>query len=855
MFGKVWTKKSCLLRKYAQLFVVLVSCITNHAFAQQEASVWPMGPVAGLSFTSGEAAKLQSNNIKASRVVSAISDRDGNLLFYTDGDKVWDRRHQQMPNGYGLNGAPYQSSCQIVPKPGDPNRYYIFTNRRSNWGAPNGAAHYAEVDLCLNNGMGDVVQVTKNTPLMSVAANRIAVVKHNNGVDYWVAFHKWQSDALYAYRVTSSGIDMSPVISHTGKYLGFSSNSTGDGGEMKFSSDGKKLAMAVTQFATAEVYDFNSQTGVFTHFVRIPAMYRQNHYTPDYTFGIEFSPDGENIYLSRTNACLLLQYDLSAGDDAAIVKSRTIVVGDTLQHNTYDYYRIYGLQLAVDQKLYVAWIGKDRTGVSVIENPNEKGLACNYRHEKVGWDVQEIKPDFFYSFPTFPANHFRDHPAIEHDFDCISPAVEFSLRFSHGRTQDDVANVLWNFDDPASGTYNASTQLRPSHTFLESGLHHVRLGIEWKDGSAETLDHLLTIPPEVVGGQLMGLRSDTTLCAGSTLRLDASGLGGSVTWQNGLVQNYLDVSEPGVYWYNVCRSGCSLTDSITVHLQDIPDLFGNDTTLCQKNAQLVLDAGSHGEVIGWQDDSVSPTYTVSSPGTYSVRIRINSCISADTITVEYASELAPLPSDTILCPGSTLRLDASRLGGSVTWQNGLTQNYIDVKEPGVYSYSVRRSGCSLADSTTVHLQPVPVLFGTDTTLCERNAQLVFDVGSYGEVIGWQDNSVAPTYTVRSPGTYSVRVRINGCIFADTITVRSCDLRIFIPNIITPNGDHANERFEVEGIDYATCDLTIYNRHGSVVYHSADYQNSWAGEDLSDGVYYYQIHLGGQSYRGWLRIMR
>jgi gliding motility-associated-like protein len=706
------------VRKHAQLIAVLVSLLSHHAFAQHEASVWPMGPVAGLSFKSGEVEKLEPNDINASRVVSSISDRDGNLLFYTNGDKVWDRRHQEMPNGNGLNGSPYQSSCQIVPKPGDPNRYYIFTNRRSNWGAPNGAAHYAEVDLCLNNGMGDVVQATKNTPLMSVAANRIAVVRHDNGVDYWVAFHKWQSDALYAYRITSTGIDMSPVISRTGAYLGFSSNSTGDGGEMKFSADGKKLAMAVSQFATAEVYNFNSQTGVFTHLVRIPAMYRQNYQTPDYTFGIEFSPDGEKVYLSRTNACLLLQYDLRAGDDAAIVKSRTILVGDTLQHNAYDYYIIYGLQLAVDQKLYVAWIGKDSTGVSVIEHPNEKGLACDYRHAKVTWDVQQINPDFFYSFPTFPANHFRDRPTIRDGFDCISPAVAFYLDFSHTRTRDQVASLLWNFDDPASGMYNESNEFTSSHTFFESGQHHVRLTIQWTDGTTEVLDHLVTIPPEVVGGELAGLRSDTTLCAGSTLRLDASRLGGSVVWQDGLMQNYLDVSEPGVYSYSVCRSGCSLTDSITVHLQDVPDLFGNDTTLCETNAHLVLDAGSYGEVIGWQDDSVSPTYTV-----------------------------------------------------------------------------------------------------------------------------------------KGPGTFSVRVEINGCITADTITVQACDLRISIPNVITPNGDHANERLEVEGIGNATCELTIYNRYGSVVYHSGDYQNSWSGDDLSDGVYYYQVHLAGQSYRGWLRIIR
>ena len=59
---------------------------------------------------------------------TSISDKDGNLLFYTNGEEVYDKNNDIMSGGTGLHGD--ESSTQsaiIVPKPNDPNIYYIFT--------------------------------------------------------------------------------------------------------------------------------------------------------------------------------------------------------------------------------------------------------------------------------------------------------------------------------------------------------------------------------------------------------------------------------------------------------------------------------------------------------------------------------------------------------------------------------------------------------------------------------------------------------------------------------------------------------------------------------------------------------
>jgi len=37
-------------------------------------------------------------------------------------------------------------------------------------------------------------------------------------------------------------------------------------------------------------------------------------------------------------------------------------------------------------------------------------------------------------------------------------------------------------------------------------------------------------------------------------------------------------------------------------------------------------------------------------------------------------------------------------------------------------------------------------------------------------------------------------------------------------------------------------VTIFNRWGTQVFHSDDYQNDWDGGDVSDGVYFYVVEL-------------
>ena len=104
-----------------------------------------------------------------------------------------------------------------------------------------------------------------------------------------------------------------------------------------------------------------------------------------------------------------------------------------------------------------------------------------------------------------------------------------------------------------------------------------------------------------------------------------------------------------------------------------------------------------------------------------------------------------------------------------------------------------------------------------------------------------------------PGEYQLYIRDGfGCERDYTISL-GVDSNIFIPNIFTPNGDGVNDMFFIRNGEGAS--ITITNRWGKEVFKSGNYQNDWGAGSIDDGIYYYRILAGGQTYNGWLEIQR
>jgi len=213
-------------------------------------------------------------------------------------------------------------------------------------------------------------------------------------------------------------------------------------------------------------------------------------------------------------------------------------------------------------------------------------------------------------------------------------------------------------------------------------------------------------------------------------------------------------------------NGCAARS--TVQLAALPTTkfsLGNDTTLCTGATLQLNGPNVAGYQYLWQDNSTKPNYLVSTPGIWTLTV-INQfgCSFASTVTVNYS----PLPvfsigNDTILCSGKELLVKVyPAITGNFLWSSGGTDNYLDINSPGIYWLQVTQNGCASKQSISVSYKNSPTVnLGRDTTLCEGQTMLL-DATNPNAIYSWQDGSSSPTFTVNSPGMYSVLVDENGC---------------------------------------------------------------------------------------------
>ena len=394
--------------KKSILFLFLVFAFSS--FSQNQGNFWYFGDHAGLDFSSGTPVFVtggQTYNMGVcpschSEGTSSLSDDQGNLLFYCNGEKIWNRNHQVMPNGNNLLGSLSSSQSSIlIPQPGSSRFFYAFTTDGFYINDLQYGFRYSKIDMCLDNGFGDITD-QKNVLLLDTVAEKLTAVKHANGTDYWIIVHKYYSDAFYVFGLTASGISV-PIVSHVGSvHTNTASTQTSASaiGQMKASPNGQKLALvtANSNDNLAEYFDFNKSTGVVSNMVNIQTAPYYSYY------GVSFSPDNSKLYISGLlNISGVLQFNLSAGggNPDSVIASKTQIT--SVQGN------FFGLQLANNGKIYNAHAPfAGNPYLSVINYPNLAGTACNYVDNFVdlnghssSWGMPNFMDSYDYSNTSF----------------------------------------------------------------------------------------------------------------------------------------------------------------------------------------------------------------------------------------------------------------------------------------------------------------------------------------------------------------------------------------------------------------------------------------------------------------------
>ncbi len=737
--------------------VILLSLLQSVffiAFAQIETSVWYFGDYAGVDFKSGSPVALTDGALATREGCASICDKNGDILFYTEGTTVWNKNHQIMENGTGLLGDfSSTQSAIIVPRPNSDNLYYIITVP-SVYNSGNAKLRYSIVDISLNDGIGKVT--VKNKFIYDQVEEKVTAVKKSNEIDYWVITHERYSNKFLAFSLTSDGLDIdNPTESNVGTvHVGPVSNFVG---YLKVSPLGNYLALALHgSLELFELFKFDNTTGVISDPIVIKG-YKG-------AYGVEFSPDESRLYLGRIrNQAEIFQINLELENPEDIINSLTSV-GVSPSHE------LGAMQIGPDKKIYVSLDFSNYLGV--INEPNLLGDECDFVLNGVYLKGRQAR----LGLPNFVTSYFALD--FTYDPDCYGDSTWFNIQYSGS-----IDSVHWDFGDPVTGEDNFSNLENPFHIFSSPGAFLVQV-IIYTGGSEYSIEKNVVIFPTPV----VELGNDTSLCSQNMLLLNAGSGFDSYLWQDGSTDSVYFADTSGIYWVQVTNICGTSSDTIRVTFGDSFDIdLGSDTSFCYGQTVLLSPGGGYYSYY-WQDGSTDSVLLAGNTGYYWVQVTDSAgCTATDSVYIEAYMEFSfSLGPDTSrICEGDYLILHGPGGYASYTWQDGSGYPDLIADTSGIYWLEVTaENGCAARDSMLLIVNRIPVNFlGNDTVLCEGGSFSIHAPPVYDKYI-WQDGSSDSVFIARQAGDYWVYVEDSiGCSGVDTIS-----LSLFEPPQLSRSGD-------------------------------------------------------------------
>lgn len=813
-----------MYRKIIILISLLIFSFQAKTFCQYNSNqnkIWVFGSNAGLNFTSGSPVGFTSA-LSTSEGSASVCDASGNLLFYTDGDWIYNQVGVSM-NTTAITGGTASSTqgAAIAPIAGT-NKFYVFSIEAFSFSSNYCKLYYSVVDMSLAGGLGGLESI--GTLIDSNLSEKMQIVQ-GDSCNLWLLVHDGSTPRFKAYKITESGISTTPILSSLGTLLGTDAYTIG---EMKVSPNRQRILLqnydisggfgTPSSFGT-EVYDFNPTTGVVSNCILL------NNTTSQY--GGEFSPDASKIYCNEISASFsteIVQYDLSLPTTTAIIASRNVVAST--------FSPIYTeMRLGPDGKIYLGCIsaGLFTNFMDCIASPNNYGAACGYTSMAVtlpGTSTTSLgMPNLYVSY--LPGDTLR----YSHDTTlCIGPGTTIHSNYP---------GSIFDWNDGTSGIFKPITAYGTYWVTINNGCSIIIDTIHVYESTTDTTYK----------------SHDTTVCI-SALPLSFTARSSlNYLWSTGATTPSINVNASGTYWviaYNDCGNAKIDTfklrttpiDSTThVHNYSICDF---DSTTFQLSSVAGFD-----DYI-WNTGATSISINANSPGTYWVKASSFCSGRYDTFNVAPLDISFRLGNDTSICINYPLTAPIQSPALSYLWSTGNTSpiNYVD--RNGIYWLTISKGICSYSDTIDIQYfvlsQNIP-----DTVVCKEEpiSYTVRTSAPLGSSIMWNDGDTSKTKTFTQAGQYWVEVSKNECAILDSviITSQSCDCWYDVPTAFTPNKDGENDIIHPliqEGCEISGYEFAIYNRWGQEVFRSDFKNKGWDGTfngvpcDL--GSYMYSLHF-------------
>ena len=514
----------------------------------------------------------------------------GDMIFYTDGNVVYDREHEIVPNGAALSGDPnLNSSAVVVPFPFIIGEYYIFTNT--------GTVGGNEIQYSIANrnrsgnatapgepARGEITTLNAASGLTNVSDGMIVVPGDTSNL-FWLITNDRTTYEYQVLEIRNRNLgSIQRFDLNTPSIPAFAAS------EFAYHRDSLRLAVAPKdQNRNVVLLDFDPATGALSLNSQILNTGNAD-FASEAIYDIEWSRDGTKLYISRHGGggqqANLYQYDLLD----------TLMNVNPLLANPV--FRSFGLQRGPDERVYHLYQNASGGSVQVgrVNFPDSIASVAGYDPVPLG------NTDFAATqFPSFALHHFRPFTTLE--MDIIDSCAQATTKF-FSNIEPTPQFYFWDFGDG-----NASTFHSPINTYDAAGTYTVTLSV-FLNGHVGTVQRTVNI---AMNDLMVDLGNDTTICAGETLMLDGGAGGTTYAWSTGEFTQTIEVDTTGTYWVAVtsAATGCLTYDDIRV------TTYGDETT--------VTNSWYFGQMAGLDFDTQPPTALVDSN-------RMDSPAAASTIS-------------------------------------------------------------------------------------------------------------------------------------------------------------------------------------------------------------------------------